>query len=573
MTPPEHYSPQNASLRQRAEAAMRLTPRDLAVMSVQDIQRLVYELQVHQMELEIQNEELRQAQLEVERILDLYNSAPIGYLTVDDRGVITEANQTVATLLGVSKTALQGQPLAGFMTRLDADELHRHYQQVLSTDTQQMCELHTESRSGHPRDIRLESICVRMAQRNAPQFRTALVDITEHKRAETERQRLEAQLRQSQKLEAIGTLAGGMAHEFNNILAGLLGFATLLHHEIPPESRAGSYVQQVRQAGHRAKELVQQLLTFSRAESITREPLQVVSVVQEALTLLRASLPSTIDIQYHVSEPGMMVHANQTQLHEVVMNLGANADHAMRETGGRLTVRLAPVEVDADFAAAHPPLSPGRHVCLTMGDTGGGIAPEVMTRLFEPFFTTKPIGEGTGMGLAIAHGIVTSHGGTITAESFRGTGTRFAIYLPRTDASAVQAADPEPPLAQGEGRVLYVDDEETIVLAMQLLLESLGYEVVGYTASRDALEAFRTDPHGFDVVITDQTMPQMTGEGLIQALRRIRPDIPIVLCTGFSHVMDAEKAQALGNVAFLMKPVDERELGDILQRVSGQRPA
>jgi len=296
-------------------------------------------------------------------------------------------------------------------------------------------------------------------------------------------------------------------------------------------------------------------------------------VVQEALTLLRASLPSTIDIQYHVSEPGMMVHANQTQLHEVVMNLGANADHAMRETGGRLTVRLAPVEVDADFAAAHPPLSPGRHVCLTMGDTGGGIAPEVMTRLFEPFFTTKPIGEGTGMGLAIAHGIVTSHGGTITAESFRGTGTRFAIYLPRTDASAVQAADPEPPLAQGEGRVLYVDDEETIVLAMQLLLESLGYEVVGYTASRDALEAFRTDPHGFDVVITDQTMPQMTGEGLIQALRRIRPDIPIVLCTGFSHVMDAEKAQALGNVAFLMKPVDERELGDILQRVSGQRPA
>jgi CheY-like chemotaxis protein len=362
-----------------------------------------------------------------------------------------------------------------------------------------------------------------------------------------------------------------MAHEFNNILAGLLGFATLLHREVPPESRAESYVRQVLQAGRRAKELVQQILTFSRAESLTQEPLQVVSVVQEALTLLRASLPSTIDIQYHVSEPGMMVYANQTQLHEVVMNLGANADHAMRETGGYLIVSLDPVEVDAAFAAAHPPLSPGRHVCLTMDDTGSGIAPEVMARIFEPFFTTKPIGEGTGMGLAIAHGIITSHGGTITVESRRGSGTRFAIYLPRTDAPAVPAAGPEPPLAPGEGRVLFVDDDETLALAMQLLLESLGYEVVVHTASRAALEAFCTDPHGFDVVITDQTMPQMTGEALIQALRRIRPDIPIILCTGFSHVIDAEKARALGNVTFLMKPVDERELGDILHQVLEQR--
>ena len=523
--------------------------------------------------MEIQNEDLRQAQLDYERILNLYDSAPIGYLTTDDRGIIAEANQTVATFLGVSKRALQGQPLTGFMTPHDADKLHRHYQHVLSTDTQQVCELRLQSQSGQLRDVRLESISLRMARENTPRFHTALVDITEHKRAENERQRLEAQLRQSQKLEAIGTLAGGMAHEFNNILAGLLGFATLLHREIPPESRAGSYVQQVRQAGLRAKELVQQLLTFSHTESFVREPLQVVSVVQEALALLRASLPSAFDIQYHLSEPEMMVDANQTQLHEVVMNLGANADHAMRETGGRLTVHLDPVEVDTAFAAAHAPLVPGRHVCLTMSDTGGGIAPEVMARLFEPFFTTKPIGEGTGMGLAIVHGIVSSHGGAITIESIRGSGAQFAVYLPRIDTPAEQVAGPEPPLPQGEGRVLFVDDEEPIALAMQLLLESLGYEVVIHTASHEALEAFRTEPHDFDVVITDQTMPQMTGEGLIQALRRIRLDIPIILCTGFSHIMDAEKAAALGNVTFLMKPVDERELGDILQQVLGRRPA
>ena len=381
------------------------------------------------------------------------------------------------------------------------------------------------------------------------------------------RQRLEAQLRQTQKMEALGTLAGGIAHEFNNILAGLLGFATLLHREVPPESRAGFYVQQVRQAGTRAKELVQQILTFSRAESLERQPLQLDQVVQEALTLLRASLPSTVDIQYHVSEPGVMVQANRTQLHEVIMNLGANADHAMRQSGGRLTVRVDPIEVDAAFATAHPPLSPGRYVCLRVDDTGRGMTPKVMTRIFEPFFTTKPTGAGAGMGLAIVHGIITSHEGVVTVESSQSAGTRFAIYLPAVDPSVTQVAAPALPMPQGKGRVLLVDDEETVALAMQFLLESLGYDVVVHTSSPDALKAFRTDPDRFDVVITDQTMPQMTGEDFIHALRRLRPELPVILCTGFSHVMDAKKAQSLGQVTFLMKPVDTYELGVVLQQL------
>lgn len=381
------------------------------------------------------------------------------------------------------------------------------------------------------------------------------------------RQRLEAQLRQTQKMEALGTLAGGIAHEFNNILAGLLGFATLLHREVPPESRAGFYVQQVRQAGTRAKELVQQILTFSRAESLERQPLELDRVVQEALTLLRASLPSTVDIQYHVSEPGVMVQANRTQLHEVIVNLGANADHAMRQSGGRLTVRVDPVEVDAAFATAHPPLAPGRHVCLRVDDTGSGMPAKVMGRIFEPFFTTKPAGAGTGMGLAIVHGIITSHEGAVTVESSQGAGTRFAIYLPAVDPSVTQVAAPVLPMPQGKGRVLLVDDEETVALAMQFLLESLGYDVGVHTRSPDALEAFRSDPDRFDLVITDQTMPQMTGEDLIRALRRLRPELPVILCTGFSYVMDAKKAQALGQVTFLMKPVDAYELGVLLQQL------
>jgi signal transduction histidine kinase/ActR/RegA family two-component response regulator len=399
----------------------------------------------------------------------------------------------------------------------------------------------------------------------------AMEDITARKHATTLLQELlqeqRAQLRQTQKMEALGTLAGGIAHEFNNILAGLLGFATLLHREVPPESRAGFYVQQVRQAGTRAKELVQQILTFSRAESLEREPLELERVVQEALTLMRASLPSTVDIQYHVSEPGVMVQANRTQLHEVIINLVVNADSAMRESGGRLTVRVDPVEVDAAFATAHPPLSPGRHVCLRVDDTGSGMPAEVMARIFEPFFTTKPIGAGTGMGLAIVHGIITSHEGVVTVESTQGAGTRFAVYLPAVDPPVTQVAGPDLPVPQGKGRVLFVDDEEPVALAMQFLLESLGYDVVVHTRSHDALEAFRTDPDRFDVVITDQTMPQMTGEDFIHVLRCLRPELPVILCTGFSHVMDAEKAQALGQVTYLMKPVDEYELGVLLQQL------
>ena len=393
----------------------------------------------------------------------------------------------------------------------------------------------------------------------------AMEDITARKHATTLLQ--EQRVRQTQKMEALGTLAGGIAHEFNNILAALLGFATLLHREVPPESRAGFYVQQVRQAGTRAKELVQQILAFSRAESLEREPLELDQVVQEALTLMRASLPSTVDIQYHVSEPGVMVQANRTQLHEVIINLVANADSAMRESGGRLTVRVDPVEVDAAFATAHPPLSPGRHVCLRVDDTGSGMPAEVMARIFEPFFTTKPIGAGTGMGLAIVHGIITSHEGVVTVESTQGAGTRLAVYLPAVDPPVTQVAGPALPVPQGKGRVLLVDDEEMIALAMQLLLESLGYDVVVHTKSHDALEAFRADPGRFDVVITDQTMPQMTGEDFIHVLRCLRPELPVILCTGFSHVMDAEKAQALGQVTYLMKPVDEYELGVLLQQL------
>ncbi len=391
----------------------------------------------------------------------------------------------------------------------------------------------------------------------------------------SERKRLEAQLRQAQKMEAIGTLAGGIAHDFNNILTAILGYTELALDDIHQDSHAWSYLREVRKAGLRAKTLVQQILTFSRRTEQPRIPVQLPMLIEEALALLRASLPSTIEIQHAITKDVGPVLADATQLHQVLLNLCANAAHAMRETGGRLEVRLEAAEVDEPVTAQHPELPPGSYVCITVTDTGHGMPPEVMDRIFEPFFTTKAPGEGTGMGLALVHGIVTNHGGTVLVASGVGQGTTFTVYLPcSADLGQDQVSQEEALLTgtpTGAERVLLIDDEAALVHLGEAILRRLGYEVVVCTSSTEALEVFRAAPQRFDLVITDQTMPHMTGERLAQALRRLRPDIPIILCTGFSHVMHAERAQELGIDAFLMKPLAMQELAQTIQQVIAAR--
>jgi signal transduction histidine kinase len=391
----------------------------------------------------------------------------------------------------------------------------------------------------------------------------------------SERKRLEAQLRQAQKLEAIGTLAGGIAHDFNNILTAILGYTDLALDDVRQDSNAWSYLHEVRKAGLRAKTLVQQILTFSRRTEQPRMPVHLPLLIEEALALLRASLPSTIEIRQEITQDVGPVLADPTQLHQVLLNLSANAAHAMRETGGRLEVRLEAVEVDEQMTAQHPELQPGPYVCITVTDTGHGMTPEVMERIFEPFFTTKEPGEGTGMGLALVHGIVTSYGGTVLVASAIGQGTTFTVYLPRVADLVSRAVSQEgPPLAgapPGAECVLFVDDEAALVTLGEAILRRLGYEVVVCTSSAEALEVFRAAPQRFDLVITDQTMPHMTGEGLAQALRHLQPDIPIILCTGFSHVMHAERARELGIDAFLMKPLAMQQLAQTIQQVMAAR--
>jgi PAS domain S-box-containing protein len=381
----------------------------------------------------------------------------------------------------------------------------------------------------------------------------------------TERTQLEAQLHQVQKMEAIGTLASGIAHDFNNILTAMLGYTELSLQNTFPESATWRHLHEVLTAGQRAKDLVQQILIFSRQSGPERKPIEFHLLSKEVLKLLRASLPTTIEIRSHLDPASGMVLANPTQMHQVLMNLCTNAAHAMRERGGILEVTLTPVEVDPAFASNHPTIQPGPAMCLTVRDTGHGMTPEVLRRIFEPFFTTKKVGEGTGMGLSVVHGIITSHGGAITVESTPGQGTTFRVYLPQIDKVPSAEERAEEPLLTGSAHILFVDDEETLALLGQELLTLLGYDVVCCTDSLETLETFRAAPHDFDLVITDQTMPHLTGEALTRELRRLRSDIPIILCTGYT--VSEEKQQELGLNAVLLKPFTTRDLGLSIQRV------
>ena len=390
-------------------------------------------------------------------------------------------------------------------------------------------------------------------------------EMNERQKTEETLRLKENQIQHIQKMESIGTLAGGIAHDFNNILAAILGFAELGLGKLQKESQQYNYLQEIMRAGGRAKSLVQQILTFSRQGENRRELISLNLVINEVVRLLRATLPSTIEIQVGVSVGSEQIIGDPTQMHQILMNLCTNAEHAMRKTGGVLEIRLENFEATEGFVARYPELSLGPKLKLTIRDTGHGIPENVLPRIFDPFFTTKVVGEGTGMGLAVVHGIVISHGGAILVESAPGKGTTFSLYFPQIQCSG-EEGNPEEALETmaGAGRILFVDDEEPLARLGKEMLEELGYEAVIYTNSVEALEVFRAEPDKFDAVITDQTMPKMVGEQLAAEMLQIRPDLPVILCTGFSHTISPESAKAIGIRAYLMKPVVTKELATIL---------
>jgi len=387
---------------------------------------------------------------------------------------------------------------------------------------------------------------------------------------EEEKKKLEAKLRQAQKMEAIGTLAGGIAHDFNNILGAIIGYAELAMMEVPDGSRVKHDLMEVFKAGHRARELVKQILSFSRQSDQERMPIQMRSIVNESIKMLRASLPTTIEIRQNIESDIATIEADPTQMQQVIMNFCTNALHAMSEEGGILEINLSETELDSYTASQYPDLSPGKYVRLTVSDTGHGMDKDVMERIFEPYFTTKEVGEGTGLGLAVVHGIVKDHGGTITVYSEPEKGTTFHVYLPVIEKAEEPEKETVEPLPTGYERILFIDDEPGLVEIGKQMLEKLGYDVVVRTSSIESLELFREQPDRFNLVITDMTMPQMTGDKLAQELMQIRPDIPIIICTGFSERMTEEKAKEMGIKAFAMKPLVMRDLANTVRKVLDQ---
>ena len=392
-------------------------------------------------------------------------------------------------------------------------------------------------------------------------------DITEDKRAKEERSKLEAQLQQAQKMEAIGTLAGGIAHDFNNILGAIMGYTELCLLDAPEMSRLKTNLNQVLRATDRAKNLVRQILAFSRQSEQEEKPILLGPIVKEALKMLRASIPSTIEIRQNIGQEAGTILADPTQIHQVLMNLCTNAAHAMRETGGILEVILEDVDLVGDLAEKYPDMEPGGYERLTVRDTGHGMEQSLLKRIFDPYFTTKEKGVGTGLGLAAVHGIVKSFNGGIVVESAPEKGATFQVLLPRVDTKVVRAVEETDPLPTGSERVLLVDDEETLIQIGKAMLERLGYTVSARTSSVEALEVFEERPHDYDLVITDQTMPNMTGENLAKGLMQIRKDIPIILCTGYSELINEEKAKAAGIREFVMKPLVMRDLAETVRKV------
>ncbi|WDN90393.1 hypothetical protein BuS5_03364 [Desulfosarcina sp. BuS5] len=387
------------------------------------------------------------------------------------------------------------------------------------------------------------------------------------RKRDSEKKQLEEQLLHSQKMEAIGTLAGGIAHDFNNILGVIVGYTELSLLDMPETDPLRGKLDQVLKASGRATDLVKQILAFSRKDKQKLTLTRIYPIVKEALKMLRSSLPTTIEIRTDIKKINSSILSDPSQIHQILMNLCTNAAHALPDNKGLLEVSLAEVDIDQDRAAGHTDLQAGRYQKLTVRDNGEGIKPEIMDRIFDPFFTTKGPGKGTGMGLAVIHGIVKRCKGAIIFDSEPGKGTIFQIFFPTVDSNIHEKLEIHKNIPNGNEKILYIDDEKQIIDFGQEILEGLGYKVVAKTTPTDALEIFRADPDSFDIVITDMTMPKMTGIELAVQISIIRPGIPIILCSGYNANITKEKAREAGIREIIMKPFAINEIACAIRDV------
>jgi len=486
-----------------------------------------------------------------------------GFWTTDVNGRILNVNDAYCRMSGYSRDELLNMSIMDIEVFNSSEEIEGRIQNVIKNGSDRFETKHLH-KNGNVLSIEISTT---YTPESGGMFFVFIRDITEHKKAEEDKKKMEVKLQQAYKMEAIGTLAGGIAHDFNNLLGTILGYTDLAKDDVGSDSHISRYLEKALYAGYKAKDLVKQILAFSRQAEVERMIMQPAPIIKEAIKLLTSTIPSTIEIQQNIDPKSGVILADPIHLHQILMNLCTNAFHAMEETGGRLEIILNNVELTKDDILFEFQCEAGHYVELTVKDSGSGINPEVKDKIFEPYFTTKGIGRGTGMGLAIIHGIVISYGGMIKVESDLGKGTAFHIYLPvaENEVAAVEETDKE--TIGGKEHILFIDDDKLLAEMGQDMIERMGYTVSVRNSSLEALEVFQNQPEKFDLVITDQTMPGMTGAELARQMLQIRPDTPIILCTGYSSIISEEKSKVIGIKEFALKPLIKKDIAKLIRKV------
>lgn len=499
----------------------------------------------------------------------LMNTLPNPVFYKDNEGKYTGCNKAFEEIIGRPREEIIGKTVYDMGPKEIADKIDEKDRELFQNPGKQSYEWKVRTTIGETREVMFDKATFENADGEVAGLIGVITDITERKRAEEERIRLETQLRQAQKMEAIAILAGGIAHDFNNILGAIIGNAELIQlFDVEQDSKMYSRLEEVLIAGRRARDLVQHILTFSRRTEHDKQPISLASIVKEVIKFLRASLPTTIELRQNISAKEATILGDPTQIHQVIMNLYTNAAHAMGKKGGTLTVEVSNVEIDVNTDGLPAQLEPGPYVRLVVTDTGHGMDKDCMEKMFDPYFTTKKAGEGTGLGLSVVHGIVKSHGGSISVNTEPEKGTVFQIYFPKLERKPAAAERWEKPiLPTGSERILFVDDERPLVEAGRDMLQKLGYKVVAKTNGAEALESFIAQPQEFDLVVTDLTMPRMTGVELAKGMKAVRNNIPIILCTGFLEKMTREQFKNTGFCEIIGKPLDVHVLAQTVRRI------
>ena len=484
---------------------------------------------------------------EIARLATALEQSAEEIVITDAEGIIEYVNPAFERITGFSRTEIIGSPLAVQKNGENDPELTRELWDTVKQG--RIWRGRLGSRTSRGKIIKEEATVSPIVDSS-----TDIVGYVCIKRDVTRQLELESMLRQAQKMEAIGTLAGGIAHDFNNILSGIYGFTEIAMFDLDHNSQLYNNLLEVVKAADRARQLIQQILTFSRQREFKSKPIHNKYIAKEVIKLIKASMPDSIVLRDNINSESLVM-GDPSQIHQVIMNLCTNAGQAMEKKGGTLTISLDDVTLDENFARGIPDAEAGDYQCLTVSDTGCGMEPEVLEHIFEPFFTTKGEGEGTGLGLSVVHGIIKKFKGFILVDSVPGQGTAFRVYLPLTREKVEKQECPPVGKSRGSEKILFVDDEDIIVQVVKEMLSINGYRVEALTDSREALECFRRDPDSFDLVVTDLSMPHLSGPALIKEINKIRPDVPVILCTGYEGKLAEMECRDLKIARTITKPL------------------